>query len=551
MRNLKYSLLVLFSFLFLGAPSFAKDVERPKLVVGIMVDQMRWDYLYRYYDRYGEDGFKRLLSQGFTMENTYIDYLPTYTAIGHSSVYTGSVPAIHGIAGNDFEIQATGISMYCTEDDEVVGVGTDSKAGKMSPKNLLTTTVTDELRLATNFRSKTIGIALKDRGSILPAGSLANAAYWYDGSVGNFISSTYYMNDLPTWVKKFNKQNLPKKYLSQDWNTLYPIDTYIQSIEDDNPYEGKFTGTEAPTLPVDLKKLSKDQGMGLITSVPFGNTLTLEFAKSAIDGEELGNNPAGVTDFLAVSLSSPDYIGHRFGPNSIEAEDNYLRLDQELAAFMKFLDETIGEGEYLLFLTADHGAAHNPQLLKDKGVHAGYFHTSSATKKLNEILEKKFGYEKIVRKLRNYQAHLDYALIDEFDLDEDEIKTVIVRELKKMEGVAFAVDQSKVSESAIPHLIRERIANGYNNQRSGAVQYILEPQHYGGKDGGTGTTHGTWGPYDAHIPLIFMGWGVAPGESHRTVHMTDIAPTIAAFLKIQEPNGNIGQPILEVLESKK
>lgn len=382
MRTITNFFLVVFSFLFLGiVPSFSQDVDRPKLVVGVMVDQMRWDYLYRYYDRYGEDGFKRLLNQGFSMENAYIDYIPTYTAIGHSSVYTGSVPAIHGIAGNDFIIQATGESMYCTQDDSVNGVGTDSKAGKMSPKNLWTTTITDELRLATNFRSKTIGVALKDRGSILPAGSLASAAYWFDGSLGDFVSSTYYMKELPNWVRKFNKQKLAKKYVSQTWNTLYPIDTYIQSIVDDNPYEGKFKGTDTPTLPVDLKKVSKESGVGVISSVPFGNTLTLDFARAAIEAENLGNNPAGVTDFLALSLSSPDYIGHRFGPNAIEVEDTYLRLDQELADFMKYLDQEIGEGEYLLFLTADHGAAHNPQFLKDKGVHAGYFQSSNARKK--------------------------------------------------------------------------------------------------------------------------------------------------------------------------
>lgn len=551
MRKLTYSLLFIFSLLFTGVASAQKEVERPKLVVGVMVDQMRWDYLYRYYDRYGEDGFKRLLNQGFTMENTYIDYLPTYTAVGHTTVYTGSVPAIHGIAGNNFLEQYTGEYLYCTQDDEVVGVGTEAKGGKMSPKNLLASTVGDELLLATNFRSKTIGIALKDRASILPAGSLANAAYWLDGDSGDFISSTYYMESLPNWTKKFNRQKLAKKYLSQDWNTLYDIDTYVQSIEDDNPYEGKYKGADAPVFAVDMKKLMKESGVGAISSVAFGNNLTLDFARAAIEGENLGNNPAGVPDFLAVSLSSPDYVGHRFGPTAIEVEDTYLRLDLELANFMKYLDETIGEGEYLLFLTADHGAAHNPQFMKDKGAHAGYFNTSAAHKQINKVLEETFGHEEIARKSTNYQVHLDYDLIEKENLDIEAIKTVIIRELLKMDKVAFAVDQTKAAGAAVPELIRERIVNGYNAKRSGEIQYVLEPQHYGGRDGSTGTTHGTWGPYDSHIPLIFMGWGVAPGESHRAVNMTDIAPTISAFLKIQEPNGNIGKPILEVLESKK
>ncbi len=226
------------------------DIPRPKLVVGIVVDQMRWDYLFRYYNRYNNNGFKRLLNEGFTCDNTQIDYLPTFTAPGHSCVYTGSVPSIHGIAGNDFIVQATGKSMYCAEDTTVQTVGSTSAAGKMSPRNLLVTTVTDELRLATNFRSKVIGIALKDRGGILPAGHTANAAYWFDDKSGNWITSTYYMKDLPQWLKDFNDQKLPETYLKQDWNTLYPIETYVQSTADDNKYEGKFKGADAPTMPV-------------------------------------------------------------------------------------------------------------------------------------------------------------------------------------------------------------------------------------------------------------------------------------------------------------
>src|SRR5882672_2820382 len=238
-----------------AAPATA-SLPRPKLVVGLVVDQMRWDYLYRYYDRYQAGGFKRLLNDGFTCENTNIDYIPTVTAAGHTCIYTGSVPAIHGIAGNDFIIQATGKSMYCTDDSTVRAVGSTSRAGQMSPRNLLVTTVTDELRLATNFRSKVIGIALKDRGGILPAGHSANAAYWFDDASGNWISSTYYMTDLPAWVKKFNDQKIPEKYLKQDWNPLYPVETYLQSSPDNSSkYEGKFVGTTTPTLPVKTSEL--------------------------------------------------------------------------------------------------------------------------------------------------------------------------------------------------------------------------------------------------------------------------------------------------------
>src|SRR5215217_8333360 len=290
-------------------------VPRPKLVVGIVVDQMRWDYLYRFYDRYTAGGFKRMLNEGFTCENTNIDYIPTVTAIGHSSIYTGSVPALHGIGGNDFIIQATGKSMYCTEDTSVSTVGSTSDAGKMSPRNLLVTTVTDELKLATNFRSKVIGIALKDRGGILPAGHTANAAYWFDDKNGSWISSTYYMKDLPQWVKDFNAKKLPEAYLKKEWEGVYPLNTYLQTLPVESRYEGKLGGATITGFPIKTSELYKGN-MGLIRTTPYGNTFTLDLAKAAIANEQMGKGV--VTDFLAVSLSSTDYVGHLFGVNSVE-----------------------------------------------------------------------------------------------------------------------------------------------------------------------------------------------------------------------------------------
>lgn len=526
----------------------SQNIDRPKLVVGIMVDQMRWDYLYRYYDRYAEGGFKRMLNSGFSCENTYINYIPTVTAIGHSSVYTGATPAIHGIAGNDFIIQSTGKNMYCTEDESVSPLGTsvENEAGKMSPKNLLASTVTDELKLASNFRSKVIGIAIKDRGAILPAGHFADAAYWFDNS-GDWISSSYYMADLPKWVKDFNKQKLAEKYLKQDWNTLYPIETYKQSINDDNPYEGKFRGTQTPTFPVKTSQLLKENGLDLVAITPYGNTLTLDLAKAAIKHEELGNNPSGFTDFLAISISSPDKIGHQFAVNSIEVEDNYLRLDKDLEDFFHYLDQAVGQGQYTVFLTADHGAAHNPQYFMDQQGNGGYFDSKATQQGLNELLKAKFDTEKLVISLSNYQVHLNNALIKEKNLDQHAICNEAVKYLRNLDGVAFAAEMDEVSEAAIPSRIKERIINGYNHKRSGAIQIVLEPQWYGGSAKSTGTTHGNWNPYDSHIPLVWMGWGIKHGATNRVTAMTDIAATVAGLLHIQEPNGSIGNPITEVL----
>ena len=524
-----------------------KTSERPKLVVGIVVDQMRWDYLYRYQDRYSEGGFKRMLKEGYSNENTYIPYLPTYTAIGHSTIYTGSVPAIHGIAGNDFIIQATGQEMYCTQDDEVNGVGTSSKAGKMSPKNLLTSTVTDQLKLATNFRSKVYGVSLKDRGGILPAGHFADAAFWFDGETGNWITSSFYMNELPKWLTKFNDQKLTDKYLDQ-WNTLYPISTYVQSEKDGNPYRSSYKGLDKMQFPYDLKTLKKENGLGLIRSTPYGNTLTKDIALAIIENEKLGQNETGITDFLAVSFSSTDYVGHQFSPNTIEAEDTYLRLDKDLSEIFTYLDKKVGKGQYTVFLTADHGGAHNPKYFQDKKGNAGYFPTAEVKKALNNKLIEKFEVKDIVRSLTNYQIHLNYQIIEQNKLDESDVKEEIVKFMRKVEGVSFAVDIDKIGEASIPSLIKERMVNGYNRKRSGAVNYILEPQWYGGKINSGGTTHGTWGSYDAHIPFVLMGWGIKQGRNHNPVHMTDIAPTISALLKIEEPNGNIGKPVNELFK---
>jgi predicted AlkP superfamily pyrophosphatase or phosphodiesterase len=523
------------------------ELPRPKLVVGIVVDQMRWDYLFRYYDRYQSNGFKRLLNDGFTCDNTQVDYIPTVTAAGHSCIYTGSVPALTGIAGNDFIVQATGKSMYCTQDTSVRTVGSTSTAGLMSPRNLLTNTVTDELRLATNFRSKVIGIALKDRGGILPAGHTANAAYWLDDKTGNWITSTYYMNDLPQWVKDFNDQKLAETYLKNDWNALYPLDTYLQSAPDNSDrYEGKFKGMDAPTLPVKTSGMYKGN-LGLIRSTPSGNTLTLDLAVAAINNEQMGANPNHVTDFLALSLSSTDYIGHQFGVNAVEIEDTYLRLDRELATFLTFLDAKLGKGNYTVFLTADHGAAHNPTFLTDHNIPAGVWDDGAAQKDLNKDLQDKFKVDSLVLSLTNYQVNFNYRILNYAQLDEEAIKKECIRFLEKQPAVAFAVDMKKVQSTTIPEELRYRIINGYSLEHSGVVQIILKPGWYSGRST-TGTTHGTWNPYDTHIPLVFMGWGVQHGHLNRETHMTDIAPTVAALLHIQAPNGSIGKPIAEVLK---
>nr|WP_214229234.1 alkaline phosphatase PafA [Pedobacter sp. B4-66] len=516
-------------------------LNRPKLVIGLVVDQMRWDYLYRYYNRYSEGGFKRMVNEGFSAENTFIPYTPTYTACGHSSIYTGSVPAINGIIGNDWYDPQLKRGVYCAEDTTVKTVGSDTRAGLMSPKNMLTTTITDELRLATNFKSKVIGISLKDRGSILPAGHSANAAYWYDGGTGDWITSTHYMTQLPTWLTDYNKLKMADKYFEKNWNTLYPIDTYNQSTTDDKEYEGKSRGEQTPTFPHPFK-LYAGKNYDMIKSSPYGNTMTLELAKLAINAEKLGQS--GSTDFLAVSCSATDYVGHQYGPNSIEAEDTYLRLDQDLEQFFNYLDTKIGKGNYLVFLSADHGAAHVPGFMAENKLPGGLFNDSPVIKSLNTTIEEKFKVKKAIITSTNSQFYFNHQAIKDANADFDAIKSLTIETLKEQDGIMDAVDLSKLASSTLPEPIKKAITNGYNARRSGDVYYILKSNYFEG--GKTGTTHGAWFPYDSHIPCVFMGWNVKPGKTNKTHYMTDIAATLAAMLHIQMPSGCIGEPITEL-----
>jgi predicted AlkP superfamily pyrophosphatase or phosphodiesterase len=528
--------------------------KRPKMVIGLVIDQMRWDYLYRYYDLYGNDGFTRLIRDGYNCQNTHLNYLPSFTGPGHSCIYTGSVPSITGIAGNNWIDNNTGRSWYCVDDDSASQVGgKSSKEGSFSPRNLLTTTITDELRLATNFRSHVFGIAIKDRGAILPAGHTANGAYWYDELSGDFVSSTYYSKKYqkPVWLDSFNKKGTADKLTKQDWTLLYNKAMYIQSTPDSNGYEGVLKGENFPTFPHSIGQQSKLVRLNAIKTMPAGNTLTLDMARACIDGEHLGRNTD--PDFLCVSLSSPDYAGHLFAPNSMEMEDMYLRLDKEIASFLSYLDKTVGNGNYVLFLTADHGGSHNPQFLVDNKIPAGI--SFNLTADLNNYLKGEFGTDSpFVRGIINYQVFLNEQNIPQDSaLLRNDIKASIRKWLmNNMQNtykvpVSYVIDMEDIDKSAVPEPIRTMAINGYNHNRSGCLQIILNPGWFEA-DGYTGTTHGSWNPYDSHIPLIWYGWRIPKGETFNSVNMTDISATLAALLYIQEPNGCIGKPIKELLK---
>lgn len=518
----------------------AQTPSKPKLVVGIVIDQMRWDYLYRFSERYAADGFKRMLREGFSCENTFIPYTPAHTAPGHASVYTGSIPSLNGIMGNQWYDRTLKRVVYCVEDSTVATVGSKSTEGEMSPRNMWASTITDELRISNQFKSKTISIGLKDRGAILPAGHTANAAYWFDESIGGWVTSTYYMKEMPQWMVQLNAKKLPDTYMARSWKTLYPLDTYVQSTADAKAYEGALPG-EDETFEHKTESITGNKYYAFQTT-PYGNSFTMDAAKAAIEGEGLGTR--GVSDFLALSFSSPDYAGHTFGPNSIEIEDMYLRLDKDLTDFMTYLDTKVGKGQYLLFLTADHAVAHVPGFMTENKLPGGTSSSGALQKALTEALQKEFGNGAIIERMINYQVFLNHDFIQSKGLDRGAVKRSVIQALLRQPGIDKAIDLENVTNTTLPLPLKTVLFNSYNQRLSGDVQYVYKPQWI--EAGQKGTTHGSWNPYDSHIPLLWFGWGIKQGKTNRETYMTDIAPTLAALLHIQMPNASVGKVIEEV-----
>ncbi|MCA6074043.1 alkaline phosphatase PafA [Fulvivirga sedimenti] len=513
--------------------------EKPRLVVGIVVDQMRMDYIYRFQHRFGNDGFRRLIREGYTLDNAHYNYVPTSTGPGHTSVYTGTTPANHGVIGNSWYDKFIDKNVYCAGDENYNTVGADDDNGQMSPHRMLTTTFTDQLRLALP-ESKVIGISIKDRGAIFPAGHLG-LAYWYDPSSGDFITSDYYHSELPKWVERFNKRRFPVKYMRQTWKTLEPINTYEASGPDESPYEQGLLGKT--TFPYDLSK-SDDKSFGLLNSTPFGNDLLTELAITAIEEEKLGQDDER-TDVLAVSFSSTDYIGHNFGPRSVEVEDTYLRLDQNIAQLLRTLDDEVGPGNYTVFLTADHGVADVPKYLMDQSVPAGYL---QGNLEVNEYLTAQLGEGNWVRNVSFGQIFLNHELFEEKNISISETCNKLVTYLLKKDGIGYAWTADNLMRSSFDEQgIKGLFVRGYNLERSGDVAFSLEPGWLWSSNE-RGTSHGSAFNYDTHVPVIFFGKNVRQGRTAIYHTITDIAPTISAILSITLPNGATGEVLEEVIQ---
>ncbi|MCL5027445.1 MAG: alkaline phosphatase family protein [Bacteroidetes bacterium] len=522
---------------------FSQKIEMPKLVVGIVIDQMRYDYLYRFNSYFGKNGFNRLMNDGTNFTFAHFNYVPTYTAPGHSSIYTGTTPFYHGIIANDWYDKTKRKMIYCVNDTTEKSVGSNDDEGEMSPRNLLATTITDQLKLATSGKSKVISISLKDRAAVLPGGHWANAAYWYDNKTGKFISSTYYIKSLPKWVEDFNGEKLADKYLSEEWKLSEPIFDYQISNPDESPYERDVFSEGKTSFPHSFTHVKPEDKYGILESTPFGNQIVEEFVKAALKNENLGKG--NETDFLAISFSSTDFIGHAYGNYSYELEDTYIKLDEQIADLLNALDKQVGKGNYLLFFTADHGALDTPGYLKEHNLPTGELNYKRASDSLKSFTIRTFGDEKLIENFSNNQIFLDHNLIETMNLDIHKVEQGYADYLRDtFPDIASVFTRDDLEMQTANRTSTNLTLNGFNPARSGDIAITLQPG-YLVSFMKKGTTHGAPYNYDTHVPMIFYGWHVPKQTVDTPVYIVDIAATVADLLKITEPSGCIGIPLIK------
>ncbi len=522
---------------------FSQPVQRPKLVVGIVIDQMRYDYLYRFKPYYGKDGFNRLMNEGTNFTYAHFNYVPTFTGPGHTSVYTGTTPFYHGIIANNWYDRQSNKMIYCVDDPTEKSVGSNDDEGEMSPKRLLATTITDQIKLATNGDSKVISVSLKDRAAILPGGHWANASYWYDSKKGNFITSSYYMKTLPEWVNKFNDEKLADKYMSGEWTLSKPVPDYQICAPDEVPYEKDVFSEGKTSFPHNFTNVKPGSKYAILESTPFGNQIVEEFAKAALKNEKLGEGKQ--TDFLAISFSSTDFIGHAYGTNSFEIEDTYIKLDAQIADLMKVLDKQVGKGNYLLFLTADHAALPTPGFLEKHNLPTGDLNFRNVKDSLKTFTERNFNTANLIENISNNQIFFDRNVIKEKGLNLHLVERKVADYLRdNYPEIASVFTRDDLEGKTAQRTSTNLTLNGFNPARSGDIAYTLQPA-YLPELLKKGTTHGAPYAYDTHVPMLFYGWHIPKQTVNTPVYIVDIAPTIADLIKITEPDCCIGIPLIK------
>ncbi|MFN7928792.1 MAG: alkaline phosphatase family protein [Blastocatellia bacterium] len=547
--RLRFSLVILLSFLLVVAPLGAQTKKpappKIKLVLGIVIDQFRYDYLTRFEDQFGEGGFKRFLQGGAVFTNAHYPYTPTVTACGHAVFMTGSLPSENGIIANEWWDRESGKRITSVVDANTKLLGGKEAEGS-SPRRLLSSTIGDQLKLTTAGQAKVIGVSLKDRAAILPAGHKANGAYWYDDTTGRIVSSTYYFNDLPAWVKQFNQDNCADKYFGKKWEKLLPDAAYARSLPDDSPFEKWAYGKTFPHIITGGEDKPGSKFFKQFEGTPFANEMLVNLAKAAIENEQLGQDD--VPDVLTVSFSANDILGHAVGPNSPEAQDITLRTDRLLAEFLAYVDKKVGLQNTVIAFTADHGVAPVPEHAQSLGL-GGRMETKDVTDAINNALNKRFGEEKWVSLFTYGNVFFDYAALAHRKASHVEVEQIASEAVLKLKGMAEAFTRTDILAGRLP---RTRIANsvalGFNAERNGDLVLVPKPFWLFGEAGPLATTHGTPYSYDTHVPVIFYGAGIKAGLFTTPSSPLDIAPTLAAVLKIEQPSNVAGQILAEALK---
>ena len=544
MKLFKYSLISTLIIAVLA--SLQATAQEPKLIVAIVVDQLRYDYLEKFREQFCGNGFRLLMDRGAFFTYAHYDYAPTVTGPGHASYLSGTSPAFHGIIGNEWFDRGTQKMVNCVDDSNVQGVGASGKYGSRSPQHFVGSNFADELRL--RHHSRVIGISLKDRGAILPAGKKPAGAYWLDSPSGRFITSTYYKKELPAWVEKFNSRELPKSYMGKSWSRLLDEKFY----DAPSPAIGAGNGDRNPANPTEFTrtiKLSKSEGYETIVPTPFGNELLTEFAVAALDGEQLGTTLR--PDLLCISYSSTDACGHIYGPYSQEEQDIILRLDRQLETLFKTIDNKVGLKNTMIVLTADHGVAPTPESSVAEGLQAERIDLLPLMGNLSEKLAEHFGEGKLLLTPRLVDGNLyfNHETLAQRKISIDEACEFVSAWARGTGKFFAAYTRRQLLEGRAFGPIGESVMKGFNAERSGDVVLVLKPFCIP-RAGATGTTHGSPFSYDTHVPVLMFGEGIRSGRYADPFYITDIVPTLCARLGLNEPAACIGKPFVKALADR-
>jgi len=527
---------------------------KPKLVLQITIDQMRGDFPMRYKDRLGEGGFRYLMEKGIHYSNAHFQHADTETPIGHAALFTGTYPAHNGIVSGNWYDKTKKKLIYNCEDDRYPMIDQKPAPGKgRAPTNLLSSTIGDEMVIANNGKSRVFSISIKDRGAILPAGHTGKA-FWYSHSDGTFVSSTYYYKKYPNWVKQWHAEKKADRYKAKSWDLLHDISTYTFGKDDNRPYEID-TFDLGITFPHKLKGNSKNFYASLMVT-PFGDELTADFAKTLIKNEKLGQGQQ--TDFMAISFSVTDYIGHFFGPSSLEAEDNILRVDRLLADLFKFINKQVGLDQTLIIVSADHGICEAPEYMESLGFNVGRLTSSTITKGtvVNALIAKLGVPKEVIRFYEHPYIYLNEDVISKTKYSVAEIETAVADEIVKIPGIRAAITRTDLMHGTFaPTLLNKKILNNFHPIRSGNIHVIADQFWYfyyemEPKTSKIAATHASPWTYDTYVPIFFAGDNIPAQNIARPVTPYDIAPTIANILEVKPPSGSVGIPLVEVLEGK-